>query len=627
MVPKLLRLLLLVCCLGIGNLYAQIEMLVIGNGFEKENLDYVVAGYRDTAHTATIAQNVLETKHLQTWEIVSPGAMINMGYSRDTWWLHWELLNNTPKSSDLVLYLGSGIIDEIVLYAVYDSAGNTVIDSFPPTGVSNPYKQAFFDSKGWSYPITLPPGKRVQYWLKLRNNIASLRVPLQLWQRADYMRHLTMFNIGWGVFFGILLLTIIGAIAVFVATRQFVFLSYAAYIGSLILLNGITLGFHIIILGLDNPFLAHTYVFVVSVVVVVSMIIFCKIYLDINRWAPKLNYLVYLNVATLVIMAFLWFVWPDNLSISEWLIHIFTFLPLISLITILGFVIAQKPIPPQHWLFLIAFTPLVLLSIGMALRNNGIIGHSIIFDIRLPISFAFEAVVFSYALALRIRDMRNEREQLLQQVNIQQRDSFRTVIEATEKERKRVAEDLHDGLGQLLSTAKLNLTAIELPQNPEEHSSIETSLSLLDEACQEVRHISHNMMPGTLIRLGLVSAVKEQARKINESGKILVTVTISGFEKRMDETREIAMYRVIQEILNNSIRYASATDIEIRLEQLADGYLFRIKDNGKGFDPKVLEQSKGIGWRNIRSRVDLLQGNIDLKTAPGKGTVLNIWVP
>jgi signal transduction histidine kinase len=95
----------------------------------------------------------------------------------------------------------------------------------------------------------------------------------------------------------------------------------------------------------------------------------------------------------------------------------------------------------------------------------------------------------------------------------------------------------------------------------------------------------------------------------------------------MDEAREIAIYRVIQELLNNAIRYSDATDIEIKLEQLADGYLFRIKDNGKGFDRKMLDQSKGIGWRNIRSRIDLMQGNIDLKTAPGKGTVLNIWIP
>lgn len=625
---KLLPIYLLVCCLGMNHLLAQSSgLLVLNKDSEHHFLDEVVEIYRDSSHLLTIQQIQAGPITAQPWDVRSPGHMINMGYSRDTWWLHWELLNNTSEPQHLTLYLGSAILSNATLYSVRDSLGVTLIDSFPSIGFDHPYQPQHFNPKGWSYDIKLLPGKPTHYWLKLHNEIASLRSNLQIWNRAAYQKKTDIHNLGWGVFFGILILTILGALAVFLATRQLVFLFYSLYIGSIILLNGITLGFHVILFGLNNAFQAHTYIFVVSTLVIVCMFAFSKKFLGFNTWAPWLNQLVYLNYAVAAILTILWFIWPSDVDIYRPLIFVFTFLPLLSLVVIIAKLLTQRSIPSQHILYLIAFSPLVLLSIGIALRNIGLIGHSVLFDIRLPVSFAFESVVFSYALAMRIRDMRNEREMLLQKINEQQRDSFRVVMEATEKERKRVAEDLHDGLGQLLSTAKLNLTAIETNDNTEEHKNLNTSIAILDEACQEVRHISHNMMPSTLIRLGLVSAIKEQARKINESGKVLVSFSVLGFENRMDESREIAIYRVIQELLNNAIRYANATDIDIKLEQLADGYLFSIKDNGKGFDPKVLEKVKGIGWRNIRSRVDLLQGNIDLKTAPGKGTVLNIWVP
>lgn len=625
---KLLQIWLLLCGLGLANLQAKnTKLLVVGEGFEKEYVDQIMVGYRDTTHQVTIEQLVAGNHAAQPWQIKSPGNLVNIGYNRDAWWLHWVLLNNTRNPLELKFSIGSSIINHATLYTVYDSNGLAVIDSLPVIGLNHPYRKQYFDTKGWVFPITIPAGKPVHYWLKLNNEIASLRVVPQLWSNDAYTAHLNYYNLGWGLFFGILSLTIIGAIAVFIATREAVFGYYAFYIVSLFLLNSISLGFHTIVLGVSGAYGAHTYVFVVSVLVIISMLLFSNAYLQFKLWAPKLYYVHHVTIGIFLAMTVLWFIWPNQWPIAKALVHVFTILPLISLLVILIAVVAQKPVPPQHKLYLVAFSPLIILSVGIALRNNGFLGHSVLFDIRMPVAFAFEAMVFSFALAIRIRDMRNERETLLQQINIQQRDSFMAVIEATEKERKRVAEDLHDGLGQLLSTAKLNLTAIEPPPNTEEHRSIDISLSLLDEACQEVRHISHNMMPGTLIQLGLVSAIKEQARKINESGKLLVTVEVTGFEQRMPESREIAMYRVMQELLNNAIRYSGATDIGIKMEQLADGYLFRIKDNGKGFDPKLLERSKGIGWRNIRSRVDLLQGNIDLKTAPGKGTVLNIWVP
>lgn len=212
----------------------------------------------------------------------------------------------------------------------------------------------------------------------------------------------------------------------------------------------------------------------------------------------------------------------------------------------------------------------------------------------------------------------------------EQKIRFKAVIDAQEQERKRVAQDLHDGLGQLLSTARLNVSALEdsLDQTDSESDKIwQNALSLIDESVQEVRNVSHNMMPSALIRLGLVAALREQVAKINRAGKIAVKLDVEGMDTRMDEAVEITLYRVVQEVMNNAIKHANAKEIIVRIAR-RDGKLeVSIKDNGTGLDLKLIRQSTGIGWKNIYSRVELINGVIDMNSSPGAGTNIQVLVP
>lgn len=212
------------------------------------------------------------------------------------------------------------------------------------------------------------------------------------------------------------------------------------------------------------------------------------------------------------------------------------------------------------------------------------------------------------------------------ELQLKQSARMSAIIETEEKERKRVAEELHDGLGQLLSTARLNISGIGTDLQEKDVTLWKNSLDLLDEACSEVRSISHNMMPGALIRSGLIEAIDDLVSKINAAGKLEVTFD-TELNERFPETLEVAVYRITQEILNNMIRHAEASRILITLEKTGATLELTIADNGKSFDVASIPGSEGIGWKNIYSRVEILNGNIAVTSEKERGTSVFLSVP
>ncbi|MFC2111416.1 tetratricopeptide repeat protein [Bacteroidota bacterium] len=226
-------------------------------------------------------------------------------------------------------------------------------------------------------------------------------------------------------------------------------------------------------------------------------------------------------------------------------------------------------------------------------------------------------IVIRYYYRIKIRQQKAQEEH--------QQQRFKAVIEAEEKERIRIAKDLHDGLGQLLSTAKINMTGLEGELNDEEDEVLlNNSMALVDEAVTEVRNISHNMMPSALIEFGLTRAIEALTSRINDAKLIKVSFNYSGLDERLEQSTEIALFRIIQEVLNNMIKHSEAAEILIELNKIDKKVHLKIQDNGKGFDVSKIDQSKGIGWKNIYSRLSMINGHIDIKSRFDKGTVINI---
>jgi signal transduction histidine kinase len=205
-----------------------------------------------------------------------------------------------------------------------------------------------------------------------------------------------------------------------------------------------------------------------------------------------------------------------------------------------------------------------------------------------------------------------------------------SLLKGQEEERSRLAKDLHDGLGGLLSGVKFSLSNMKdnLIITPDNMAVFERSLDMLDASIRELRRVAHNMMPEMLTKFGLDEALKEYCNTVNATKLLSVKYQSVGMSPaeagRLEKATEIIIYRIIQELLNNVLKHAAASEAFIQVIRENNRLGIVVEDNGKGFDTRILEESKGAGWVNIRSRVEYLKGQLDIHAEPGKGTLVNM---
>ncbi len=212
---------------------------------------------------------------------------------------------------------------------------------------------------------------------------------------------------------------------------------------------------------------------------------------------------------------------------------------------------------------------------------------------------------------------------------LQQNNAIKAVIDAEETERKRIATDLHHGVGQIMSAAKMNLSAYEQYadfQSNEQKENFQKIISLVDEGCREVRAVSHNMMPTALLTNNLPDALNDFLTKLDHNA-LKVHLQSEGFHEPISTNIESVLYRVLQECINNVIKHANADVLDISLIKEPGEIFATIEDNGRGFDTSKNVGRDGIGLKNIFTRIEFLKGTVDLSSAPGRGTQIAIYVP
>jgi signal transduction histidine kinase len=200
------------------------------------------------------------------------------------------------------------------------------------------------------------------------------------------------------------------------------------------------------------------------------------------------------------------------------------------------------------------------------------------------------------------------------------------MMKGQEEERGRIAKDLHDGLGGLLSGTKLSLMTLKdkLTLSPEEHVQFDKSLSMLDNTMEDLRKVAQNLMPGALMRYGLYEALRDFCEHIQFSTGIRMIYERFGEPSKPDKTAAVFIYRIVQELVNNAVKHAEASQIIVQLTTNGNMVRITVEDDGKGFDKRDLYTAKGAGMTNINYRVTYLHGQLDVQSSPGNGTSINI---
>lgn len=251
-----------------------------------------------------------------------------------------------------------------------------------------------------------------------------------------------------------------------------------------------------------------------------------------------------------------------------------------------------------------------LLVLGLALGG-------LIFGIYYIIRFYSEKIDSAQIIEQQKEKINNQKITELQdriQIN-----SMQSMIAGQEVERERIAKDLHDSLGGLLSTIKLQIDNIQDKETDEEKlPEFKHTTDLIDVAVSEIRTISQDLQPGALKRLGLVSAVNDLVNRYQTKNGPEITFQHFGLPKEMEQSFALSIYRIVQEILNNALKHSKASEIFVQLNREDDDIVIHIEDDGIGFDPE--KKYKSMGLENIKSRVNYHKGTIDIDSRKDQGT-------
>jgi len=219
----------------------------------------------------------------------------------------------------------------------------------------------------------------------------------------------------------------------------------------------------------------------------------------------------------------------------------------------------------------------------------------------------------------RIRELETEKQLMASQA----------VIKGQEEERGRLAKDLHDGLGGMLSGVKFSLSNMKSNMVLDADSALvfERSLDMLDHAISELRRVAHNMMPEVLVKFGLEEALKSYCDSVQQSGMLAVNFQTIGVYQRMPSEKEIIVYRIVQELVANVVKHSRARAVLVQLAWQPAILDLTVEDDGAGFDIAMLEYSRGAGWANIRSRAEFLRSKLDIQSSAGAGTSVHMTIP
>ncbi|MFN2423854.1 MAG: two-component regulator propeller domain-containing protein [Cryomorphaceae bacterium] len=223
-------------------------------------------------------------------------------------------------------------------------------------------------------------------------------------------------------------------------------------------------------------------------------------------------------------------------------------------------------------------------------------------------------------------------KELLKAITRQQKMQLEAIVNTEEKERKRIARDLHDGVGQLLSSVKINLGVareyIAQSKFLETTELVDVSRSAIDEITEELRNISYNLLPPSLEQFGLASAIAEEVNKLKTNPELFVHFDNSTTDIKFDPKVEIVLFRVFQELLNNALKHADASEITIQLIQHKTELVLMIEDDGTGFELREsVEKKDSSGLKNLYSRINFIDGKITVDSTPSSGTSIIIEIP
>ena len=631
-------------------LFAEETRVYVDSSFSKNQIGKGL-NYFSTSKGLFHIDQLLKTVNLP-WKEGRDNLLIltENDYENDLW-ISFKIINKSHQIQSTILELNNSLINHIEYYLVSDNKlvrANICGDAYPfwfrPISYRNPI-----------YPILLQGNDSVQVFMKFDLGGRKIHIPLTLYKEEVFLAHAVEKELDLGFYYGILALLSLLFFYLYYLIKDRAFLYFAFYMGLHTLMQLGISGVASARLWPNFPYWADRSIAILmsfSIIAGLEFVIEFIKKINFKTWQLRSIQVFQFLVLFIVLLCFgtdytyYWGVWVLYKIIPLFYFGMF-------LIAMVFYI--RKYLPAR--IFILAFFAAIVSISAILFATYGGIHENVFTNNMVVYGEMFKCILLGFALLDRLRIFKEEKElaqmqviehleelntykenlnsELEQKVNQKSRELIekqnevnRALIYGEEKERKRVAQELHDGMGSLLSTLRLNAESIDLSTknlNIQETLAYQNVLEMIDMACTELRNISHNMLPAEIELFGLIPTIKGLVRKINDNGNTQFVLDVFDMEWAIDKQLELNIYRILLELVNNVIKHAKAKQATIQILRGENSLSLIVADEGVGFDISI--EQEGIGLFNLKSRTAALNGKISIDSTIGKGTTVIINIP
>jgi signal transduction histidine kinase len=526
-------------------------------------------------------------------------------------WYHFEI-QNSSNASDWYLEIKGGFMNDLTLYQITE---NGQVKSLTLNGDNN-FQLRPIKSNNLIFPLTISKGMKAKIYLRATSK-TLIRTSMSIGTMQKLYEDSVPIAYGDGFFTAVAVALLLYNLFVYFSLREKVYLYYIGYISTSILHINLVAG-HV---QTFIPWLDWLNTTTILPIVSCFSILFTNSFLQTQHNAPiiyKIRWmLIILCMAPLSVYAAGWY--GQGILLSAILIFML-FIYWLSA----GIIAYRNGYAPAIF-YLIGFGALVVMSVIFDLKMRGWLEESYWTDSSLLIGAAIEAVVLSFALASKFNFYKKEKERLQEEAYLQAIHFSRELINIQEAERKRIAAELHDSLGQKLILIKNNLLSATLNRTVLTQKQTQTALvQNVADSIQEIRNIAYALRPYQLDLLGLTCSIESLIEESCNAAKIDYSSQTDNIDAFFDSDASINIYRIIQECVNNIIKHAAAKKISIKIKLQENQLKISIIDDGIGFN--IHQPQTGFGLRGIKERLQILNGSIAV-TSSTKGTRFEFLVP
>ncbi|MCY7359476.1 MAG: hypothetical protein LH609_18880 [Rudanella sp.] len=553
---------------------------------------------------------------------------VNVGYTESVHWFRFRLVANRAPQ-DLTFEIRNPTIDRIELFAVK----NGRINSLGQTGSRLPFVQRPSPTKTFAYLLTVEPDQPTDYYLRLDKRYENLATELILWRTNDFEDKEQREYLLWGIFSGVVGLIVLLAFLFFAVTRDPVYAFYGLYVLALALRQFADTGLGFQYLWPETPAINHPDAVIMALwLYIPAMFQFQQYFLQFRTeskrmfWATEILKYVFLTLFLVLVIAQITGLTASYTGSYRLITQTHAILANLAFLAFIGgVVVGLKSTDTLKQLYGIGFGIQIFGQLFVYAQNLMRYQPDGVFFVDayliLIVNFFIDLVIFAYLLAYRYRKSIDEQRQLKLVLAQTQQQTNEAIIDVLESERQQVGNLILTDVGGRLTNTRALLSG--LSPNP----LLTEAVSLIDKTDDCLDQILRDSLPPDLLEKGLATALAELVEQRTQTGSVRLLFsdeTTNGKQTvsfSVMQTRQV--YRIGNELVNNMIKHAQATEGQVLLAQTPTGWQLLVADNGQGFNADQSPKESGIGLKNIHARAQTLGATVQIESGAG-GT--RVWV-